>query len=372
MLGFKRLLIWVALLGGVTFSCTPEDDVPGFQQQPDNFDRKAMLTHWADNFIIPGYISYHQKLTDLKASTQGYTANPTVATYNSVYADFREAYLAWQWVSIFEIGPAESTGLRNFTNIYPANATGIENAIQQQNFNFTLPSTFAQQGFPAIDYLLSGKGDVQTTNTLMTGNSDYANYLTQVVDRLVMLCKTVLDQWQGSYHSEFINKDGSSATESVNKLTNDFVFHYEKELRAGKIGIPVGVFSGDILPNTVEAFYSDTLSKSLFLESLEAHRKFFAGQGFGEQASGNSLKSYLDYLGTEKNGGNLSDKILDQFASALSASNVLTNSFADAAQNQGLDMLTTYDELQKNVVMLKVDMLQALNIKVDYVDADGD
>ena len=35
-------------------------------------------------------------------------------------------------------------------------------------------------------------------------------------------------------------------------------------------------------------------------------------------------------------------------------------------------MLETYDELQKAVVLLKVDMLQVLNIKVDFVDADGD
>jgi len=35
-------------------------------------------------------------------------------------------------------------------------------------------------------------------------------------------------------------------------------------------------------------------------------------------------------------------------------------------------MLSTYDGLQKNVVLLKVDMLQALNINVDFVDADGD
>jgi hypothetical protein len=35
-------------------------------------------------------------------------------------------------------------------------------------------------------------------------------------------------------------------------------------------------------------------------------------------------------------------------------------------------MLLTYDELQKNVVLMKVDMLQAMNVSVDYVDADGD
>ena len=35
-------------------------------------------------------------------------------------------------------------------------------------------------------------------------------------------------------------------------------------------------------------------------------------------------------------------------------------------------MTETFDALQMAVVLLKVDMLQAINISVDYVDADGD
>ena len=35
-------------------------------------------------------------------------------------------------------------------------------------------------------------------------------------------------------------------------------------------------------------------------------------------------------------------------------------------------MLRLYDELQQLTVLLKVDLLQALGINVDYVDADGD
>ena len=35
-------------------------------------------------------------------------------------------------------------------------------------------------------------------------------------------------------------------------------------------------------------------------------------------------------------------------------------------------MLNTYNELQRNVILMKVDMLQAMDISVDYVDADGD
>ena len=35
-------------------------------------------------------------------------------------------------------------------------------------------------------------------------------------------------------------------------------------------------------------------------------------------------------------------------------------------------MLLTYDRIQSVVILLKVDMLQVLNVNVDYADADGD
>ena len=37
-----------------------------------------------------------------------------------------------------------------------------------------------------------------------------------------------------------------------------------------------------------------------------------------------------------------------------------------------LQMLICYDAIQEAVVLLKTDMLQNLNINVDYIDADGD
>ena len=50
----------------------------------------------------------------------------------------------------------------------------------------------------------------------------------------------------------------------------------------------------------------------------------------------------------------------------------LMDNFATQIEQDNNSMLITFDELQKAVVLLKVDMLQALNIQVDFVDADGD
>ncbi len=52
--------------------------------------------------------------------------------------------------------------------------------------------------------------------------------------------------------------------------------------------------------------------------------------------------------------------------------NQLDNNFVSQIEFNNTEMLLTYDAIQLLVVSFKVDMLQALGISVDYVDADGD
>ena len=101
-------------------------------------------------------------------------------------------------------------------------------------------------------------------------------------------------------------------------------------------------------------------------------KRFFNGTNFQNDATGSSLKGYLDYLNTIKEGADLSTLINQQFDLARSKALELNENLAIQVETDNIKMLETYDELQKNVVLLKVDMLQALNIKVDFVDADGD
>lgn len=368
-LSFRKCCL--ALILGVLVACSPNEDEKGNSIQ-DNFDRAAMLSHWADDYIMPAYQDYHAQTRVLNTAAQAYIAEPNAANHAAVHKAFRQTYRAWQWVSFLEIGPAEQLSLRNLTNIYPTSGAEIEQALGQSSYNLDLPSTFNEQGLPAIDYVLSGLGNPNTTNSAFSNNANYGRYLQALTQRLENLSSQVLGQWQNGYRQSFISNTSASATASANKLINDFVFHFEKELRAGKVGIPAGVFSGGSLDQNVEAYYSDTLSRSLFLESLRAHKAFFRGWGFKEQNSGNSLQAYLDYLNVKNQDLNLSDAIFAQMESAHTQAEALPASFADAVRNQNTDLLNLYDELQKAVILLKVDMMQALNVRIDYIDADGD
>jgi hypothetical protein len=181
-----------------------------------------------------------------------------------------------------------------------------------------------------------------------------------------------VDDWNNGFRVAFIANNGSSATASTDKIVNDFIFYYERFLRAGKIGIPAGVFSNSAISANVEAPFSRIYSKQLFLAGFQATRDFFMGRSSEGLDMGVGLDDYLDAVATANGTGSVATAIIDQWAIAQSEIDGLMDDFVLQIEQDNVRMLQAYDELQRAVILLKVDMLQALNIQVDFVDADGD
>ncbi len=374
LITMKRLF-FLALLS-LTFACG-DDEQPGGGNEPvDNFDRQEMLFNWADNFIIPGYTALAEKTNTLKEAGASFSETPDATNYTNLVSAWEDAYLHFQDVSMFEIGKAEELRLTNNLNIYPTDVDALNNNVLEGDYNLELPSQIATQGFPALDYLLFGIADGQDALIEFyqtDANADaYLQYLKALTLRIDSLIQAVLADWTDTYRDEFVNNTGNAATASVDKLVNDYIFYYERHLRAGKIGIPAGVFSGSALPQNVEGLYSKDKSKALLNRALDAVQAFFNGTHTTGNSNTESLKSYLDYLEIQKDGQNLSTIINNQFEAARTTASELDDNFSTQVENDNTKMLATYDQLQLNVVPLKVDMLQAFNINVDFVDADGD
>lgn len=361
---FLFLLIW---------SCS-EDNPSG--PDPDDFDREAILVNWADNIILPALQAFSNSTDDLQNAGSAFADHPNQQTLDDLRSAWRENYLIWQHVSVFQMIEDTQFQFRNNVNLYPTDVTGIEQNIADGNYSLELPSQMTRQGFPALDYLLYGLAETDaeilefyTTHELA---NSYQTYISDLVNRINQLSADVLEYWENEYRDPFVSNSGSGANASLDKMVNNYIYYYEKHLRAGKIGNPAGVFSPTPLPDRVEAFYSNGFSKELFMEALDAAQNFFNGNHFESTQSGESLASYLDYLNTMKEGADLAQLINDQFDAAREQAGELNSDFAAQVDSDNTKMLATYDELQKNVVFMKTDMLQALNINVDYVDADGD
>ncbi len=352
----NRFVILLLLPLSVFTACT--DNAGGDDDGPllPSFDRRAMLTSWADEVILPAHRDFGSSVTALSQAGDAFRAAPDQATLATLQSSFKAAYLSFQRLDPFILGEGEILRFREQANTYPTDIALIADNVATDGVNFDLPSNTAAQGFPALEYLLYG-----TTETLLNEPA-YQDYFMALVTRLQDLNAQVLDHWESGYREVYIQNDGNSATASIDRTVNDYIFYYERFLRAGKVGIPAGIFSDDPLPDRVEARYAG-YSKALFQEALLATQQFFTEQG---------LKQYLDALEVRRDGAFLSEQIADQFAEISRASAQQLDSYEEMVSTDNESMLRLYDELQKLVVLLKVDMLQALSINVDYVDADGD
>lgn len=351
-------------------SCNDMSD--NASQNVDNFDRKTMLSDWSDNIIIPAYERYSISLEVLSVQYENFKNEPSIDKLTLLRNAYIDAYKLWQWVSMYEIGKAESNNIRNFTNIFPCDTSSINKHIESQSYNLDLPSNYDTQGFPAIDYLLYGIAEDDTKIIQLLTNTKYETYFNNLIARLLTLCNEIKDDWKTDYYEIFINNSGSSATSSVDKLVNDFLLYFEKFLRAGKIGIPAGIFSGNTISSNIEAPYSGIYSKELFLEAMKAVQYFIEGKTYDGADTVTSIKQYLQYIRTQNNTTDIAFSIENQLQQCINAAEILSSNLKTQVETDNTKMLQVYDELQKTVILLKVDMMQALNIQIDYVDADGD
>ncbi len=372
----KKVLFLVFVTTFLVTSCSSSDDASDDGGSADGFDRKALLENIADNIAIPAYQSFANDMTALKTATSNFINTTNESNLVAVRNVWTDAYISWQSVGVFEIGKAEELSFINFMNVYPVNAVNIEANITDGNYDLNLVMQQDEQGFGALDYLLNGLAgsdtDIVAFYTSNANAANYKKYLSDLVNRMDDLTNQVLEDWINGYRDTFVNNKGSSATSSLDKIVNDYIFHYEKHLRAGKIGIPAGAFVGGPLEDKVEAFYKGDLSKTLFLANLNAMEALFNGKHFGKNTTGESFKTYLDFLNTIKEGEDLSGMINKQFNMVRTIASDLDDNFSSQVKNNNTLMLSIFDNLQKNVVHFKVDMLSAFSVRVDFLDADGD
>ena len=369
----KKLILFFTFL--LCLSSCSSDSAKG---QADQYDRSTMLQNWANNIIVPSMENYAQKLTALKTAATDFTTEPDAVKLETLRSNWLDAYKAYQYVAMYNIGKAEELQFSKFCNTYPASAEKITNKINEGNFNLEGPGNDVCQGFPALDFMLYGLSDTDILS-FYTDNSqanNYKNYLNTVVDKLISLNTAVLTDWKSGYKDTFISRTDNTATGSVNKMVNAYIQYFERDIRTGKVGIPAGRFSTTPLPEKVEGFYSKIHSRELLLNGLQASWDFFNGKYFSANTTGPSLAAYLEFLKVQGYGSDADTPlhvVMDnQFSDARTAISDMQDNLYQQVISDNNKMLTSYDKMQRNVTNMKTDMVSAMSISIDYTDNDGD
>jgi predicted lipoprotein len=342
------------------------------------FDRAAMLTNIGNNIIIPNYQTLVASLNKLDSAIAVFNTTPTAGNLSNLQNIFKDAYRAWQYCSVFDLGKADDEFLRITVNTFPIDSVRINTNVFSGTYSLDASANVAAKGFPGLDFLLFGTGPNNTV-ILAKYTSDVnaakrKQYLSDLCTDIKTKTTDVLNSWLptgGNYISTFVSANGTDVGSSTGKLVNELNEDLEV-LKNAKIGIPLGKQSnGAILPANVEAYYS---GMSVELASLQI--KTSENIYLGKDNKGNDGLGFDDYLAQldakAADGSPLNDAIKNQYTNAYSKMQLVPNTLSNTVQTNPAPVEDAYRELQKLVVYLKTDMASAMAILITFQDNDGD
>jgi len=358
-LNILRVFSFVALIGilpslALLQSCG-EDNGP---DTDDGYNREALLQVYS-NWLQTEYSLLENELTDFQTEIEAFKTQADDNTLLKLQEAFKTSYIQWQRLDFLPIESAMDAYLVESANTYPTKAELIETNIADENTNLEPINQLAAQGFPGLEYLLFTK-EIEYLSDAKT-----IAYIDLLSQRLIDKVKSTTDGWQAQ-ENDFIKNSGSDGGSSISTLFNALVKNFEQRTRDAKIGVPAGVRTDNIIqPEQCEALYAG-YSLELLNANISALKDFFNG------TADEGFDNYLDYLKSEKDGQPLSAAINAQFDAITVSIEAIDWPLSESIKTDKLPAINAFNEMQKMVVLLKVDMAPELGILINYADNDGD
>jgi hypothetical protein len=362
----KRCSILLVLIAPLSACQNGADDDP----KTSAFDRKEMLSYYANSIIKPRYLNLQLAVEQLQVVTRNFANQPTMQNLEVAKSTWLDTYLTWQYANSFNFGPAGEQGINKGLieeiGTYPTSAVKIETTIKSGQFNFNNFDRDAR-GFLAVEYLLYSASPAETIS-LFT-DQKRKDFLLAAVENIKTRVDKVAVEWN-AYANEFIANDGTDVGSSTSALYNEFVRNYEG-LKNFKVGLPLGKRPGQTKaePTKVETYYSGQ-SLACIKANYIALEDFY----YGKSADGNRGISFKTYLENVEGGKALVASTEAQLASIRTALNAIPSTvpFSQIIINNAATVDALHTELQKNTRFFKSDMSSILGIAITFASGDGD
>jgi predicted lipoprotein len=349
------------IVGAILIGACKKDD-PDDQVDPESFNKGLLLTNLADNYILPALNDFSLKISTLETSYVAFQNNRTQLNLEITQEAWKEAYLSWQSLKIFDFGPIRDNGFKGATGTYPTDTAKINNNISSGSYNLATAGNVDAIGLPALDYLLFR---VDALNYFI-GDDAYATYGWDVIQKISSETGNIIASW-GSYRATFVASTGTESTSAFSQLVNEYTRDYELAKNA-KLGIPIGKQSlGIQLPEYIEARRSG-FSFELLRKSMVSLTAVFNGNSFD---GGNGGIGFDDYL-TQLERSTLSSTINTRFSQILTKIDTFSGTLEQEMATSVSELDELYNLIQGQVVNIKTDMASAFGVLITYQDNDGD
>lgn len=367
----KLLHTSIVLISLTFFQCKDKKKNEPAEDPAEAFDKQGMLTNLADAVILPAYTSFSISLDSLNTSYNDFKLDNSVQKLQILKQKFITAYLKYQRCDLFELGPAETESIRANFNIFPTDTTQIKSNILAGSYDLSAISNLDAKGFPALEYLFFGANQTETLIAQTFTLTNKKQYATDLLNEMRTKLNNVLNAWNGSYRSTFINSLSTDIGSSIGNLINQLNFHLDY-LKNAKLGIPLGKRSlGVPYPDKCESYYNGNYSVRYTLETFELIERAYSGKSFSG-SNGLGFDDYLEHLKTPSLNGTLNNAINAQFATARAKLQAIADPLSTQITAAPATVDAAYAELVKLLVLLKTDLPSALGVVITYQDGDGD
>lgn len=347
---------------------SPDDSVTAGQ----NFDRKAMLQHYADDLIRPAFRSLQSSTNSLNTAAGTFAGSPTAGNLTALQTAWTAAHTAFQYANAYNFGPAGESGSRmglvQEIGTFPVSTAKIEAVVTKGSANLT-DANYDARGLLAIEYLIF---DVNADNARVLSSLQTANrraYLASLTANVKQRVDEVVTGWD-TYTTTFVSSNGTAAGSSTSELYNEFIRSYES-LKNFKVGLPLGIRAGQTAPQPAlaEGYYSNQS-----LTFIKAHLTAVENIWYGRTADGKDGVGFQDYLQTVAGGPALVTSTVAELTAIHKALDAVTGgtSLTQQIQTNKPAVETLYTELQKNTRYFKSDMSSLLGIAITFSSGDGD
>lgn len=339
----------------------------GKDKKKSSFDRKALLTHYAQDILKPRIDTFSTNINVLNNAIQALAASPSFERFSVARDAYETSIKSWQYTNFMNFGPGGREGLKltifEEWALFPIDTQAIDTKIKSQEFDIDDSRRYTR-GLLTIEYLLYPSQDTQQAYTSLVTNLARIDYLSAISEKLHRQVADFDTKWQ-TYAQEFKAMDGTDINSSITLLYNEWIRSYEI-LKNMKIVEPIGLKAGQSAPDTklVESRFAH-LSMDLIKHHFESTVQIYTGsEGLG----------FDDYLASVDGGPSQVSKTKSQIENIRSVLNKIP---ANASLQQ---MITDNDPLLNELVQemqvllpyIKSEISSLLGLTITYSSADGD
>ncbi|CAM1333346.1 imelysin family protein [Tenacibaculum aestuariivivum] len=372
MLHFKNLLILIItilIINTISIFISCNDTGITENEYQIEYYRATQFKNIYENEIIILANKFVSQTTTFKQQINSFKQTPLLENLIATQNSWKSVMNTWKQLELYNLGAIENSFIHFEINRWKTNTNLINSYIEGTddiNEAYINSKGSSAKGLAALEYLLFSSNNTQEVlNTLTNNNIRRLSYLLALADDLENKAIQLEALWINNKNT-FITSVENSINGSQNQLTNAMVSLLE-EIIIAKLGDPLGEQTNGVSDINLLEAYRSGYSLNIIYKHLIAIEKCYTGN-FKENTIQWGYDNYLNLIGK----ATLNKKIKESFTDCKLKISSIKNPLREELINNKQNVVNLRASFTNLLILIKVDLANAIGSTITISDNDGD